>query len=116
MIFYRGLVSAAIEYDASAAVKAISQELMAFQMPGTGIRDFDAKAKKIARAGIYDLRIHHDEVVQPILRHWDFFAITGLDAEAEQLREQAAGYLTGLDALATRYDEVRAKREALAAR
>jgi acyl-[acyl-carrier-protein] desaturase len=112
MIFYRGLADAALKYDPSAMAIAISQEVIGFQMPGTGIVDFEAKAKRIARAGIYDLRIHHDEVVQPLLRHWDYFNIEGLNAEAEQAREQLAGFLAGLDGLATRYDAIRARREA----
>jgi acyl-[acyl-carrier-protein] desaturase len=110
MIFYRGLADAALKYDPSAMAIAIAQEVIGFQMPGTGIVDFETKAKAIAKAGIYDLRIHHDEVVQPLLRHWDFFNIEGLDAEAEQAREQLAGFLTALDALASRYDAIRAKR------
>jgi acyl-[acyl-carrier-protein] desaturase len=108
MIFYRDLVSAALQLDPSATIRAIAAELMAFAMPGTGISNFEAKAKQIAKAGIYDLRIHHDEVVMPLLKKWDFFAVEGLDGEAEQAREQVAGFLDGLDALAKHYEEKRA--------
>ena len=27
----------------------------------------------MAQAGIYDLRIHHDEILWPLLRHWNLF-------------------------------------------
>ncbi|WP_131745905.1 acyl-ACP desaturase [Frankia sp. Cppng1_Ct_nod] len=109
MIFYRNLLAAALEIDPSATVKAIAEEVMTFQMPGTGIDDFDRKAKRIAKAGIYDLRIHHDEVVTPLLRHWKFFELEGLDAEAEQARTNVGHYLTALDDLAKKYEEKREK-------
>ncbi len=117
MIFYRNLVTAALEIAPSATVQAIAEELMTFQMPGTGIDDFENKAKRMAKAGIYDLRIHHDDVVTPLLRHWKFFELTDLDADAEQARENVGHYLKALDDLARTYEEKhRAKHEdALAA-
>ena len=105
MIFYRDLVSAALEIAPSLVVEAIATEVLRFAMPGTGIRDFDRKAKRIAAAGIYDLRIHHDEVVLPLLRQWQFFDLEGVDARAEQARGQVAEFLAGLDALATQHRE-----------
>ena len=63
MIFYRNLVTAALELSPSQTMRAITEEVVDFQMPGTGIPDFARKAVQIAKAGIYDLRIHHDEVV-----------------------------------------------------
>ena len=113
MVFYRDILGAALELVPSEAVRAIATEVMAFQMPGAGMTDFNRKAVEIAKAGIYDLRIHHDEVVWPLLRHWNLFEVPGLDPSAEQALEQLRGYLSGLDALATRYEEKRAAREAL---
>jgi acyl-[acyl-carrier-protein] desaturase len=113
MIFYRDLIAAAIERQPSQAVCEIRDQLLGFQMPGTGIRDFTEKAKLIAKAGIYDLRIHHDEVVQPVLRKWGFYDLEGLDPEAEQAREQVAEYVNNIDALAKHYEE---KRDAARAR
>ena len=109
MIFYRDMLSAALKTDPSAAVKAIAAEVIGFEMPGAGMTDFNSKAVAIAKAGIYDLRVHHDEVVWPLLRHWDFFGVEGLDAQAEQARIQVSEYLTALDGMAAKYD---AKREA----
>jgi acyl-[acyl-carrier-protein] desaturase len=109
MIFYRDLVADALQVSPSATVQAIATEVMRFEMPGTGIVDFLNKAKQIAKAGIYDLRIHHDEVVWPLLRKWNFFELEGLSPEAQQSREDCRNYLNALDELASRYD---AKREA----
>ncbi|HVE98528.1 MAG TPA: acyl-ACP desaturase [Mycobacteriales bacterium] len=112
MIFYRNLVSAALEIDPSATVRAIAGEVVGFQMPGTGINDFQRKALEIAKAGIYDLRIHHDEVVWPLLRHWGFFEIEGLSGEAEQARVEVTGYLEAVDAMASKFTTKREERAA----
>jgi acyl-[acyl-carrier-protein] desaturase len=114
MIFYRNLMSAALEIDPSRSVQAIANAVIGFEMPGTGIRDFQRRALEIAKAGIYDLRVHHDEVVQPLLRHWGYFELGGLDASAETARESVASYLEGLDALATTFTTKRAERAARA--
>jgi acyl-[acyl-carrier-protein] desaturase len=115
MVFYRDALGAALEIDPSRAVEAIAAEVMTFEMPGTGIADFKRKALEIAIAGIYDLRIHHDDVVWPLLRHWDLFNIRDLDAQAEQALEHLRGYLDALDGMATQFDEKRAAKAARAA-
>jgi acyl-[acyl-carrier-protein] desaturase len=112
MVFYRDMLHAALELDPSAAVKAIAVEVLGFQMPGAGMREFDRKAVEIAKAGIYDLRVHHDDVLWPLLRHWDFFGVDGLDAEADKARTQVSEFLDGLDAMARKYEAKRAEREA----
>ncbi|MBX6390768.1 MAG: acyl-ACP desaturase [Frankia sp.] len=110
MIFYRNLVGAALELAPSRMVQAIRDEVIGFEMPGTGIRDFRSKARRIADAAIYDLRIHHDEVVTPVLRHWRFFDLEGLDGDAEKARNEVSEYLGALDALANHQAEKRAAR------
>ena len=113
MLFYRDLVAASLELAPGQTVRAIATEVMRFAMPGTGIAGFARKAHTIASAGIYDLRIHHDEVVAPMLRHWGVLdGLDGLDPEAEQALVALRGYLDGLDALATRQAEVLARRRA----
>jgi acyl-[acyl-carrier-protein] desaturase len=80
-------------------------------MPGLDIPEFKAKAIEIAKAGIYDLRIHHDEVVLPVLfTHWKIDQVTGLTDEAERARDGITNYLTMLDAMASHYEEKRAVR------
>ena len=56
MVFYRDILAAAIELQPSAAVRAIVDEVLAFEMPGAGIPGFMRKAAAIAKAGIYDIR------------------------------------------------------------
>ena len=115
MVFYRDMVGAALDVDPSGAIKAIAAEVLGFQMPGAGMTDFNRKAVQIAKAGIYDLRVHHDDVVWPLLRHWDFFGVGGLDDEAEKARIQVSEFLAGVDEMAKRYEAKRAAREAAGA-
>jgi acyl-[acyl-carrier-protein] desaturase len=112
MVFYRDMLEAALHIDPSGAVKAVASEVIGFQMPGSGMANFNRKAVQIAAAGIYNLRVHHDDVVWPLLRHWRLFDIEGLDAEAEQARAGLAEFLTRLDAMATKQEERYAARHA----
>ncbi len=82
MRFYRDMLGAAMHIDPSAAVEAIADEVIGFEMPGAGMRNFLSKSVQIANAGIYDLRIHHDEIVWPLLRHWNVVGLEGLDYQA----------------------------------
>lgn len=112
-LFYRDILTAAIAIRPSAAVRAITAEVLAFDMPGAAIPGYLRKVALMARAGIFDLRIHHDDVLWPILRHWRIFELEGLDADAEGDRDRLAAYLTELDASARRFEE---RRDASAAK
>ena len=109
MVFYRDMLSEAIELDPSAAVHAVADEVIGFEMPGSGMENFTRKAAQMAKAGIYDLRVHHDDVLWPLLNHWRIFELTGLDASAELRRDELRTFLTALDAQARRYEEKRAR-------
>ena len=88
-LFYRDIVSAALDIDPSGMMHAIERQVRDFQMPGTGIEGFTTHAHVIARAGIYDLSIHHDQILVPVvLRHWQIESRTGLTAEAERARDR----------------------------
>ncbi|MEO5964870.1 MAG: acyl-ACP desaturase [Candidatus Limnocylindrales bacterium] len=105
MVFYRDILKAAIAIEPSAAVRAIVDEVLKFEMPGAGIPNFLRKAADMAKAGIYDLRVHRDEVLLPIIRYWGVFELTGLDAAAEEARRALAAHLDKLDAAAKRFEE-----------
>jgi acyl-[acyl-carrier-protein] desaturase len=116
MIFYRNIVSAALELVPDQMMRAIADEVKSFQMPGSIIPGFTRKAVQIAKAGIYDLRIHHDDVVMPLLRQWGVLDLEGLDAEGEKARNELHEALGALDAQASRFvqqrDEAAAKKAA----
>ncbi len=87
-LFYRDLTSAAIEVEPSCMVIGIERAVRTFAMPGTGIPEFEKLSREIARAGIYDLLIHHDQILQPVvIRHWKIEQLTGLTDEAEKARD-----------------------------
>jgi len=109
MVFYRDILGAALKIQPSRAVCAIVEEVIAFQMPGAGIPGFLRKAAAMAKAGIYDLRIHRDEVLLPIIQHWRIFELTGLDAAAEAARQRLAEHLAKLDQAAKRFEEKRSR-------
>jgi acyl-[acyl-carrier-protein] desaturase len=112
MVFYRNLLGEALKLAPNQAMRAITDVVANFEMPGANIDGFGRKALSIALAGIYDLRQHRDEVLNPVLRQWDVWNVTGLDGEGEKAREELAGHMEALDAAATRFEEKRAARRA----
>jgi acyl-[acyl-carrier-protein] desaturase len=107
-VFYRDVTAAALEVDPSATVLAMHRQILGFSMPGFELPGFREKAIRIAAAGIYDLRIHHDQVLAPVLRHWKLADLPGLDDEAARAREEILDYLERLDAAADRFESKRA--------
>jgi acyl-[acyl-carrier-protein] desaturase len=112
MVFYRNLVQAAFEINPDEMMRAVANEVINFEMPGANMANFRKNSTIIAKAGIYDLRLHHDEVVAPILRFWKVFERTDLGPAGEQAREELAQFLAGLDAQATKFVESRERMRA----
>ena len=107
-IFYRDLAHAAIEADPSGMMLAIEDQVVNFTMPGIGIPGFSEHAAAIARAGIYDLAVHHDQILVPVvLRQWDVEHVEGLDSEGEQARERLMARLAKSERVARRVTERR---------
>ncbi|AQZ64566.1 Probable acyl-ACP desaturase, Stearoyl-ACP desaturase [[Actinomadura] parvosata subsp. kistnae] len=115
MLFYRNLLKAAFELDPNQTMRAVTDVVTTFQMPGQGMDGFARKAMIIANEGIYDLRLHLDDVLMPVLRQWSVFDKTGLDAEGEKAREELSAFLAKADATAARFVERREERRARAA-
>ena len=107
-VFYRDVTANALEVDPSATVLAMHRQILGFSMPGFELPGFREKAIRIASAGIYDLRIHHDQVLTPVLRHWGLADLSGLDADASRARDEIFDYLERLDAAADRFESKRA--------
>ncbi|HEY3006333.1 MAG TPA: acyl-ACP desaturase, partial [Kribbellaceae bacterium] len=78
---------------------------------------FARNSVTIAKAGIYDLRLHHDEVVAPILRMWKVFDRDDLSGNGARARDELGDFMADLDAQASRFVEQRERlRERQAAR
>jgi acyl-[acyl-carrier-protein] desaturase len=112
MVFYRNLLGAAFELAPNEAMRAVTDVVTTFQMPGHGIENFARKSVQIAMAGVYDLRLHHDDVVMPVLRNIKAMETPGLTGDGERARDELAAYLEELDRQASRFVERRAKIEA----
>jgi acyl-[acyl-carrier-protein] desaturase len=95
--FYRDVAAAAIDLDVSAMVLAMQRQVLGFAMPGFELRSFRERAITIAAAGIYDLRIHRDQVLLPVLvKHWRLRELRGLSDAAERARDAVLSFLDGL--------------------
>ena len=105
-LFYRDLATAALQIDPSAMMQAIERQLACFEMPGAGIPGFAAHAKAIAKAGIYNLAIHNDQILEPVVaRHWALERLSGLDENAEQARDRIMARLATHARVARRLNE-----------
>ena len=113
MIFYRNLLGGALALSPDQTMRAVTDVVTGFQMPGADIEGFQRKAVEMAIAGVYDLRQHKDEVVMPVLRFWKVFELEGLSEEGEKARTELSDFLDGLEQAASRFED---KRDALKAR
>lgn len=93
MLFYRNTISAALELEPDAAMRAITDVVTNFEMPGANMPGFGRKAVQIALAGIYDLSQHVDEVVWPVLRAWKIFERNDFTAIGLAARDELALFL-----------------------
>lgn len=57
-------------------------------MPGVAMPNFLRRSVEAAKAGVYNLRIHHDRVVQPLIRDWNIGDLTGLAPVAAELQSK----------------------------
>jgi acyl-[acyl-carrier-protein] desaturase len=112
MIFYRNLLAAALELAPNATMRAITDVVKAFEMPGASIDGFLRKSVMIANAGIYDLRLHHDDVLFPVLRKWGVFDRADLTGDGDKARDELADFLAQLDGAATKFETRREERRA----
>ncbi|MGW7404292.1 acyl-ACP desaturase [Streptomyces sp. NPDC054833] len=108
MVFYRNLLGAALELAPDQAMQAINEVVCGFRMPGHGMPGFERAAVEIALGGVYNLRVHHDDVLLPVLRHLQVMERGGLGPDGLKAQEELGVHLAELDAQATRFDERRA--------
>jgi acyl-[acyl-carrier-protein] desaturase len=112
-LFYRDLTTAALELDPSGVVRAMERQVREFEMPGTGILDFGSHARAIAKAGIYDFQIHHDQILVPVvINHWQIEKLEGLTPEAEKARDGLVTYIDRVGKAGKRMVERRERRAA----
>lgn len=113
-LFYRDLAAAAVAVDPDGMMVAIERQVRSFAMPGVGIPGFAEHARRIAQAGIYDLAVHHEQILAPVvLRQWDVEHIEGLGPDGEAARDRLLAHMAKSERVARRLSEKR--EQALAA-
>ena len=95
MLFYRNLLGAALKLEPNTTMRAITDVVTNFQMPGAGMPGWGRKSVQIALAGIYDLQLHLNDVVMPVLRAWGVFEMDTLTGDGAAARDQLSAYLKG---------------------
>ena len=110
-IFYRDMAKAVLDVNPSLGVLAMERQIIGFTMPGDGIPGFARHAKAIAAAGIYDLAVHYEQILKPVvLKQWGLPDLTGLSPEAEQARERTMAHIAKSERVARRLSERKAER------
>lgn len=93
MIFYRNLVTAALDIAPNQTMRAITDEVKDFHMPGQDMAEFRRGAVEIAMAGIYDLPQHHQKVILPVLQKWRIFEREDFSGDGAAARDELADFL-----------------------
>lgn len=115
-LFYRDMCSEALAVDPSGMVEAVERQVRTFEMPGTGIPGFDDHARRIARAGIYNFLIHHDQILVPnVFRQWKIDELSDLTPEAEKARDALFKRIERIGRAGRRMAERQAQADAEAA-
>ena len=95
--------------------------MIAIEQRGAHVRDAGhrhprlrrARASASPRAGIYDLNVHYEQILVPVvLRQWKVAEMTGLNAEAETARDRLISYLDRIAKVSAR---VAARRDQVGA-
>ena len=75
-------------------------------MPGSSMDGFTGHAVSIASAGIYNFRVHFEQVLLPVvMMHWRIESIEGLNPAAERAREHLLWWMSRMQRIANRMEE-----------
>lgn len=112
-LFYRDMATVLLKADPSAGMLAIDRQVTDFEMPGAGIADFARHASMIAAVGIYDYRVHYEQILLPVVvKHWQIETVTGLNAEAEQARHHLIARIARIKRVVDRMEAAATKSAA----
>jgi acyl-[acyl-carrier-protein] desaturase len=110
MIFYRDVSEAGLEIAPNQAMKSLHRVLRNFKMPGYTVPEFRRKAVIIAVGGVYDPRIHLDDVVRPVLKKWRIFDREDFTGEAAAMRDDLALLIEELEAACDKFEDSKRRR------
>ncbi len=87
-IFYKSIMQAMLDQEPRLVLEGIHRVFDNFQMPGVAMPNFLRRSIEVAKAGVYNLRIHHDRVLVPLIKDWNIENLTGLTPAAAELQEK----------------------------
>ena len=110
MIFYRDVSAAGLDIAPNQAIKSVHRILSNFRMPGSTVPEFRRKAVVIATGGIYDPRIHLEDVVMPILKKWRIFERGDFTGEGARMCDELGTFIEDLEVTCVKFEEAKARK------
>ena len=110
MIFYRDVSEAGFDVAPDQAMHSLHRVLRNFKMPGFTVPEFRRKAVIIAVGGVYDPRIHLDDVVMPVLKKWRIFEREDFTGEAARMRDDLGVLVEELEQVCDKFEVAKQKR------
>jgi acyl-[acyl-carrier-protein] desaturase len=110
MIFYRDVSAAGLDIAPNQAMASLHRVLANFKMPGYTVPDFRRKAVVIAVGGVYDPRIHLDDVVMPVLKKWRIFEREDFTGEGARLRDDLGRLVEELEDACDKFEVAKERR------
>ena len=110
MIFYRDVTAAGLDVAPNQAMKSLHRVLRNFKMPGYTVPEFRRKAVIIAVGGVYDPRIHLDDVVKPVLKKWRIFEREDFTGEAAEMRDDLGKLVEELEDTCVKFEVAKERR------
>jgi acyl-[acyl-carrier-protein] desaturase len=110
MIFYRDVSAAGLDLAPNQAMKSLHRVLRNFKMPGYTVPEFRRKAVVIAVGGVYDPRIHLDDVVMPVLKKWRIFEREDFTGEAAEMRDDLGKLVEELEETCVKFEVAKERR------
>lgn len=104
MIFYRDVTEAGLQIAPNMAMRSLHRVLRNFKMPGFSVPEFRRKAVVIAVGGVYDPRIHLEEVVLPVLKKWRIFERGDFSGRAAELRDDLGLLIKELEVACDKFE------------
>jgi acyl-[acyl-carrier-protein] desaturase len=110
MIFYRDVSEAGFDIAPNQAMASLHRVLVNFKMPGFTVPEFRRKAVVIAVGGVYDPRIHLDDVVMPVLKKWRIFEREDFTGDAGRLRDELGVLVEELEETCEKFEVAKQRR------
>ena len=86
-LFYSGVVADMLNHMPSEVLLSMAKVNAVFAMPGGNMPQWTRRSLEVAKAGIYNHRVHAEKVLTPLLRQWKLDQLTDLTPEAEEARD-----------------------------